>query len=133
MGNNNLNHLGNDQHKIILGDAIQGLHTIQDNSIDLVFIDPPYNIGKDFNGYKDKWEKDEDYLTWCYEWIDLCIKKMTSAGSLYIMTSTQFMPYFDIFIREKLEILSRIVWFYDSSGVQAKNITDLCMNQFCFV
>jgi site-specific DNA-methyltransferase (adenine-specific) len=120
MGNNNLKHLGNDQHKIILGDAIQGLHTIQDNSIDLVFIDPPYNIGKDFNGYKDKWEKDEDYLTWCYEWIDLCIKKMTSAGSLYIMTSTQFMPYFDIFIREKLEILSRIVWFYDSSGVQAK-------------
>jgi site-specific DNA-methyltransferase (adenine-specific) len=30
------------------------------------------------------------------------------------------MPYFDLFIREKLAILSRIVWFYDSSSVQAR-------------
>lgn len=37
------------------------------------------------------------------------------------MTSTQAMPYFDIFLRSKLTILSRIVWRYDSSGVQAKN------------
>ncbi len=37
------------------------------------------------------------------------------------MTSTQFMPYYDIFLRGKIEILSRIVWAYDSSGVQAKN------------
>lgn len=37
------------------------------------------------------------------------------------MTSTQFMPYFDIYIRKKLNILSRIIWSYDSSGIQAKN------------
>jgi site-specific DNA-methyltransferase (adenine-specific) len=30
------------------------------------------------------------------------------------------MPYFDIYLSQKLHILSRIVWFYDSSGVQAK-------------
>jgi site-specific DNA-methyltransferase (adenine-specific) len=36
------------------------------------------------------------------------------------MAATQNMPYFDIFLSKKLEILSRIVWFYDSSGVQAK-------------
>jgi adenine-specific DNA-methyltransferase len=36
------------------------------------------------------------------------------------MTSTQAMPYFDIFLRNKLTILSRIVWHYDSSGVQAR-------------
>ena len=39
---------------------------------------------------------------------------------MYVMTATQNMPYFDIFLRDKLEILSRIVWYYDSSGVQAK-------------
>jgi site-specific DNA-methyltransferase (adenine-specific) len=37
------------------------------------------------------------------------------------MTATQFMPYFDIFLRNKTNILSRIIWSYDSSGVQAKN------------
>jgi len=37
-----------------------------------------------------------------------------------VMTATQFMPYFDLFLRKKLTILSRLVWSYDSSGVQAK-------------
>ena len=36
------------------------------------------------------------------------------------MTSTQFMPYYDIYLQDKINILSRIVWYYDSSGVQAK-------------
>lgn len=59
-------------------------------------------------------------MNWCYEWIDLCIQKLKPNGSFYVMTSTQFMPYFDIYLRKKLDILSRIVWSYDSSGVQAK-------------
>jgi adenine-specific DNA-methyltransferase len=112
---------GTDNHKIIHGDALQALkEQVADNSVDLIFADPPYNIGKNFNGHKDKWTKDEDYLKWCYEWIDLCIQKLKPNGSFYVMTSTQFMPYFDIYLREKLDILSRIVWSYDSSGVQAK-------------
>lgn len=36
------------------------------------------------------------------------------------MTSTQFMAYFDIYVRDKVTVMSRIVWAYDSSGVQAK-------------
>ncbi len=112
----------NERHKIYNGDAIKVLSEyIEDESIDLIFADPPYNIGKDFNGYKDKWDKDEDYLNWCYTWIELCIRKLKKGGSFYVMTSTQFMPYFDIFIRDKMSILSRIIWSYDSSGVQAKN------------
>lgn len=112
--------LGNKEHKIILGDALEALKTIPDESVDLIFADPPYNIGKDFAGVKDKWASDEDYLSWCYQWLDLCIKKLKPTGAFYVMTSTQFMPYFDIYLRKKLTILSRIVWSYDSSGVQAK-------------
>ena len=112
---------GNIDHKIYQGDAIEVLQNkIEDNSIDLIFVDPPYNIGKDFNGLKDQWKSDEDYLKWCYQWIDLLLNKLKKSGSLYIMTSTQFIPNFDIYLRDKIEILSRIVWFYDSSGVQAK-------------
>lgn len=36
------------------------------------------------------------------------------------MTSTHAMPFFDIYLRDRLTILSRIVWYYDSSGVQAR-------------
>ncbi len=113
--------LGTEKHRVIHGDSLEVLkNKITDNSIDLIFADPPYNIGKDFNGYKDKWNTDEEYIKWCHLWLDLCIKKLKPNGSLYVMTSTQFMPYFDIFLREKMNILSRLVWYYDSSGVQAK-------------
>jgi site-specific DNA-methyltransferase (adenine-specific) len=109
-------------HKIIWGDSLDILSDeISDNSVDLVFADPPYNIGKNFNGHKDKWATEEYYLNWCYQWIDMCINKLKSNGSMYIMTSTQFMPYFDIFIRKRMTILSRLIWYYDSSGVQAKS------------
>ncbi len=111
-----------DNHIIYQGDAIHILkNEILDSSIDLIFVDPPYNIGKNFNGLIDKWATDELYLEWCYEWINLCLKKLNPNGSFYVMTSTQFIPYFDIYLRDKIEIMSRIVWSYDSSGVQAKN------------
>lgn len=112
--------LGNDKHKIFYADALEALKTLPDNSVDLIFADPPYNIGKNFNGKIEKWDTEESYLEWCYEWLDLCIQKLKPNGSFYVMTATQFMPYFDIHLRKKLTILSRLVWSYDSSGVQAK-------------
>lgn len=118
---NTIEEFSNNNGRIIHGDALEVLQQIPDESIDLIFVDPPYNIGKNFAGRKDKWKTDKDYLDWCYQWIDLCIQKVKPNGTLYLMTSTQFMPYFDLYVRYKVTILSRIVWSYDSSGVQAKN------------
>lgn len=112
---------GTQKYRIIHGDALQALTEIEDNSVDLIFADPPYNIGKNFAGCLDRWDTDEHYLQWCYRWLNLCLRKLKRTGSFYVMTSTQFMPYFDIFLRNKINILSRIAWYYDSSGVQAKN------------
>ena len=110
-----------DNHIIFHGNALEILPTLADHSIDLIFADPPYNIGKRFANFIDKWPSDEAYLEWCKKWIDLCIDKLSPSGSIYIMSSTQSMPYIDIYLRKKITILSRIVWYYDSSGVQAKN------------
>lgn len=47
-------------HAIIWGDAIEALAVeIPVGSVDLIFADPPYNIGKNFNGRKDRWPSDE--------------------------------------------------------------------------
>ena len=108
------------EHTVIWGDVLEQLNNIPDETVDLIFIDPPYNIGKMFSTLKDSWKSDKEYLNWCYSWIDICIRKLKSNGSMYIMTSTQFMPYFDLYIRKQLHILSRIVWEYDSSGAEAK-------------
>jgi adenine-specific DNA-methyltransferase len=107
--------------KIYWGDALEVLHEhIPDESVHLIFADPPYNIGKNFSEFVDKWESDGAYAEWCYQWLDLCIQKLTPDGTLYVMSSTQGMPYLDLYLRKRLHILSRVTWRYDSSGVQAK-------------
>lgn len=109
--------------QIVEADVFEGLEAaVPDGAANLIFVDPPYNIGKTFNGKKEKWSSDEDYLQWCYRWIDLCIRKLSDTGSIYVMAATQSIPFLDIYLRSKLTILSRIVWHYDSSGVQAKRI-----------
>lgn len=110
----------NELSTIYHSDCFDALQEIKDGSVDLVFADPPYNIGKTFGTFKDSWRSDKDYADWCYLWLDLCINKLSQNGSIYVMTSTQAMPYLDLWMRDRLTILSRIVWHYDSSGVQAK-------------
>lgn len=115
-----MTNLGTERHKIYLEDAVKMLSSLDDGSVNLLFADPPYNIGKSFGKCKDKWDSEEEYLQWCYKWLDLCIQKLTSDGSMYIMSSTQTMPFIDLYLRKRITILSRIVWSYDSSGVQAR-------------
>ena len=110
----------NKLHRIINGDAVEVLKNLPTASVNLVFADPPYNIGKKYGSFLDSWENDEEYVNWCKQWIDECIRILKPNGSFYLMTSTQSMPFLDLFLRKKIDILSRIVWCYDSSGVQAK-------------
>ncbi|HZL37194.1 MAG TPA: adenine-specific DNA-methyltransferase [Tepidisphaeraceae bacterium] len=111
----------NSTTEIHFGDALQVLKTsVADGSVDLIFADPPYNIGKRFGDSLDRWPSDEAYASWCFAWIDLCLKKLKRSGSIYLMTSTQAMPNLDLYLRKRATILSRIVWHYDSSGVQAR-------------
>jgi site-specific DNA-methyltransferase (adenine-specific) len=102
------------------GDCFDCLQDVADESVDLIFADPPYNIGKKFGDFVDAWRSDQEYAAWCYQWLALCTQKLKPNGSLYVMTSTQAMPYLDLWLRERMTVLSRIVWHYDSSGVQAK-------------
>lgn len=116
-----LEKLGDDSSTVIWGDALAALDAhVPDRSVDLLFADPPYNIGKRFGNTRDRWSSDEAYFQWCREWLARCLAKLKPTGSFYVMASTQCMPYFDLFLRDRLTILSRIVWSYDSSGVQAK-------------
>ncbi len=105
---------------IFHGNCLQVLPELPAESVDLVFADPPYNIGKRFAKFDDAWPSDGEYAAWCYQWLTQCIRVLKPAGSLYLMTSTQAMPYVDLWLRDRLTVLSRIVWHYDSSGVQAK-------------
>lgn len=64
-----------------LGDATAWLQGIPDNSIDLVFADPPYNINK---AEWDSFESQEAYIAWSLRWIREAARVLRSTGSLYI-------------------------------------------------
>ncbi len=106
---------------IFHGDCLDVLPDLTSSSVDLIFADPPYNIGKQFRNFRDSWSSVHEYMDWCYKWLEHCIRILKPTGSMYVMTSTQSMPYLDIWLRDRINILSRIVWHYDSSGVQAKS------------
>jgi site-specific DNA-methyltransferase (adenine-specific) len=107
---------------VVLGDTLKVLdQVVADGSVNLIFADPPYNIGKKFGNSLDKWETDAEYVEWCEKWLSICVRKLSKNGSMYVMASTQSMPFLDTFLRDKIMILSRIVWCYDSSGVQARS------------
>lgn len=106
----------------ILGDSLSVLRQIKSGSVNLIFADAPYNIGKDFGNNSDRWDSVSDYVEWCKTWIDECIRVLKDDGTMYFMTATQHMPYLDIYISEKYNVLCRIAWTYDSSGVQSKKM-----------
>ncbi|HFP6515163.1 TPA: adenine-specific DNA-methyltransferase [Enterococcus faecalis] len=109
-----------DSHIAILGDSIEVMKSMKSNSIDLIFADEPYNLGKNFGKGTDRWNSVEEYLEWNYLWIEEAMRILKKDGTMYLMTATQYMPYIDIFVQKKYHVLSRIVWAYDSSGVQSK-------------
>lgn len=85
-------------NKIIKGDCIENLKKIPDESVDLIFADPPYFMqtegellrtdGTKFNGVEDEWDKFDDYKQYdefCTQWLKECkrvMKKMQVFGLL---------------------------------------------------
>ena len=118
----NIEHIGNENSLAICGDSIKILKKINEKSINLIFADPPYNIGKNFGNNIDKWDEVDEYIEWCKLWIDECFRILKDDGVMYFMTATQYMPFLDVYVSKKYNVLSRIVWTYDSSGVQSKKM-----------
>ncbi len=112
----------NNNSMVICGDCINILNRMKNDSVKLIFADAPYNIGKNFGNNQDKWNSTEEYIEWCKQWIDQCMRVLKDDGTMYLMTATQYMPYLDIYVSERYHVLCRIVWTYDSSGVQSKKI-----------
>lgn len=73
--------------KIICGDTLGVMAGMPDESIDLVFADPPFNVGK---AYADK---RSDYRDWCAEWISSCFRLLKPTGSMYLMTLTKHLEW----------------------------------------
>ena len=74
---------------LIHDDVMTALEQVPDGSVDLVLTDPPYNIGVTTGGMtrsthkKNEWDKIDNYIDWCIQWLLLCSRKLKPNGVLY--------------------------------------------------
>ena len=104
-------------NKIYNSDCIIGMEKIPDNSADIIICDPPYNIGKDFGNNSDK-QDFQNYLNWCDQWIEQCIRILKPNGTLYIYGFSEILA----FIRVRIQINVRwIIWHYTNKVTPSLN------------
>ncbi len=94
---------------VIQGDALEVLRRYPDESVDLVFADPPYNLDKAYTTYDDERDK-EAYLNWCNAWLDEYIRILNPSGSLYILNLPRWGMYHAAYLNRRLYFQNWIVW-----------------------
>lgn len=72
------------ENKIICGDAFQVLEKLSEQSFDLLFADPPYNLTKNFGENSFKQTSLDEYETWLEAWLAPCAKLLKPTASVYI-------------------------------------------------
>ena len=97
-------------NKTLNGDILKMLEYVPDSFADLIIIDPPYNLSKDFNGMKFSSRTDESYDEYLSEWFPKVCKKLKPDGSLYMCGDWKCTSSLQRAIEKELTILNRITW-----------------------
>ena len=66
------------------GDIQILLPYIRSESIDMVFADPPFNLSKVYGTRVNDNRSDDEYISWCKEWLDHCIRVVRPGGAIFI-------------------------------------------------
>jgi site-specific DNA-methyltransferase (adenine-specific) len=100
-------------NKIYLIDVIDGLKQIDSNTADIVLIDPPYNIGKNFGNNNDDMEFSK-YLEWCDGFILESIRILKDTGTVFIYGFSEILAH----ISARLQLEHRwLIWHYTNKAV----------------
>ncbi len=98
------------------GDCIAQMRQWPAGSVDLIFADPPYNIGYTYDQYEDK-RDDSEYVQWTQDWIDGCAHLLKPTGSFYILIGDEYAAETRMHLKQlererKLVLRNWIIWHY---------------------
>ena len=101
------------EQTIILGDALIELPKLESETFDLIVVDPPYNLGKDYGNNRDAKEFN-DYLLFSRCWLKEAHRLLKPSGTIYVFMGFRFISYiYDILLRELgMFFNSWVVWHY---------------------
>lgn len=96
-------------NKIIHGNCLELLKTIPNNSIDMTFADPPFNLKKGYKSYKDSL-KLQEYLNWCELWIFEMVRITKPTGSILVHNIPKWLTYYAGFLNKTADFKHWIAW-----------------------
>ena len=96
--------------RTILGDTLKVIELLPEAFADLIIIDPPYNLRKDFSGLKFNRMKESDYVDYLRSWFPKVVSFLKPNGSLYICGDWKCTAALFTVMNENLTTLNRISW-----------------------
>lgn len=97
-------------NKTVNANLMDVLPLIPDGFANLIIIDPPYNLTKDFNGMKFNAMKDKNYEAYLDSWLPLVCKKLSPVGSLYLCGDWKCTSSLQRALEKNLTVINRITW-----------------------
>lgn len=97
-------------NKTLNGDVIEMLKFLPDEFANLIIIDPPYNLTKNFNGMKFNSRSENSYDEYLETWFPEVCKKLKPNGSLYMCGDWKCTASLQRAIEKELTIMNRITW-----------------------
>ncbi len=96
--------------KTILGDTFEVLRLLPKHTIDLLIVDPPYNVDKNFHGNIFRKNSDDIYEEYIESWILLVIPLLSENASIYVCCDWQSSPIIGKVLKKYFYIQNRITW-----------------------
>ncbi len=97
-------------------DAVKFLNSVEENSVDLAIIDPPYNMSK--AGW-DSFKSNKDFFDFTYKWIDALLPTLKKTASLYIFNTPFNSAYILQYLIEKGLIFQNWITWDKRDGFNA--------------
>ena len=98
------------RNKTILANLYEVIDYLPKNSADLIIIDPPYNLTKNFHGFKFTSSADDEYLEYLRSWFPKIVSVLKPNGSLYLCGDWKCTAALQRVMSENLIVLNRITW-----------------------
>lgn len=95
---------------IVNGDLYDCLDSLPDEYFDLIIVDPPYNLDKNFHGRRFAAMKSRDYEEYLRSWFHKLCDKLRPDGSLYMCGDWRCSSSMQRVIEERLTVMNRITW-----------------------
>jgi site-specific DNA-methyltransferase (adenine-specific) len=88
--------------KLYQGDCLALMRHMDNDSMDLIFADPPFNLNKLYPSNIDDNLRSGQYLRWCEQWIDGCIRILKPGGSFFIWNLPKWNTYLSEYLNHRL-------------------------------